>query len=184
MATLKYTLLGFLSYSPMTGYEISKKFFKFVRPAMSQIYRNLNTLADEGLVTSERIEQEKLPSRNKFEITEKGREALHRWMKEPPVHNGEREPIMLKLWFGSRVGKDELISSLDIYSGGVQEELKFRKTVARSAIKKGLQDFASPLDRLYWNLANDYAIWRLESFLEWKKNAIKLIEGFHEEPEK
>ncbi|MBN1374558.1 MAG: helix-turn-helix transcriptional regulator [Dehalococcoidia bacterium] len=184
MANLKYTLLGFLSYAPMTGYEISKKFFRFVRPAMSQIYRNLNTLAEEGYVISERIEQEKLPSRNKFEITEEGRRQFYRWVKDPPVHNGEREPIILKLWFGSRVSKDDLISSLDSYAVGVKEELKFRKTTARSAIKKGLQEFASPMDRLYWNLANDYAVWRLESFLEWKEQAIKLIEGFHKDPEK
>jgi DNA-binding PadR family transcriptional regulator len=180
MASLKHTLLGFLSYSPMTGYEISKKFFRFVRPAMSQIYRNLNAMADEGLVKSERIEQEKLPSRNKFEITAAGHKELKRWVKEPPVHNGEREPIILKLWFGSRVSKEELISSLEVYSKGVEEELKFRKTEARSAIQKGLQDFASPMDRLYWNLANDYAIWRLESFLEWKENAKIRIKGFKE----
>jgi DNA-binding PadR family transcriptional regulator len=178
MASLKYTILGFLSYSPMTGYEISKKFFRFVRPAMSQIYRNLNAMAEEGLIKSERIEQEKLPSRNKFEITVAGRKELKRWLKEPPVHTGEREPITLKLWFGSRISKAELISSLEVYSKGVEEELKFRQTAARSAIQKGLQDFASPMDRLYWNLANDYAIWRLESFLEWKENAKKMIEGF------
>jgi PadR family transcriptional regulator, regulatory protein AphA len=178
MASLKYTLLGFLSYSPMTGYEISKKFFRFVRPAMSQIYRNLNAMAEEGLIKSERIEQEKLPSRNRFEITEAGRKDLKRWLKEPPVHSGEREPIILKLWFGSRISKAELISSLESYSKGVHEELKFRQTKARSAIQTGLQEFASPMDRLYWNLANDYAIWRLESFLEWKENAEKMIEGF------
>ena len=74
----------------------------------------------------------------------------------------------------------ELISSLEVYSRDVEEELKFRKTEARSAIQKGLQDFASPMDRLYWNLANDYAIWRLESFLEWKENAKILIKGFKE----
>ena len=184
MASLKHTLLGFLSYSPMTGYEISKKFFRFVRPAMSQIYRNLNALAEEGLIKSERIEQEKLPSRNKFEITAAGRKELKRWVKEPPVHNGEREPITLKLWFGSRVSKEELISSLDVYSRDVEEELEFRKTIARSAIQTGLHDFATPMDRLYWNLANDYAIWRLESFLEWKENAKGLIKGFHEKESK
>ncbi len=164
----------------MTGYEISKKFFRFVRPAMSQIYRNLNAMADEGLVKSERIEQEKLPSRNKFKITAAGRRELKRWVKEPPVHSGEREAIILKLWFGSRVSKEELISSLEVYSREIEEELRFRKTKARSAIQKGLQDFASPMDRLYWNLANDYAIWRLESFLEWKENAKVLIKGFKE----
>jgi PadR family transcriptional regulator AphA len=164
----------------MTGYEISKKFFRFVRPAMSQIYRNLNAMADEGLIKSERIEQEKLPSRNRFAITAAGRKELRRWVKEPPANSGEREPIILKLWFGSRISKDELISSLEVYSRGVEEELKFRKTKARSAIQKGLQEFASPMDRLYWNLANDYAIWRLESFLEWKENANKLIKGFEE----
>jgi len=180
MASLKYTLLGFLSYAPMTGYEISKKFFRFVRPATSQIYRNLSAMIDEGLVKSERIDQEKLPARNQFSITSAGNKELKRWLKEPPVHFGEREPIILKLWFGSRVSKAELISSLAVYSKGVQEELKFRKTKARSAIQKGLQEFASPMDRLYWNLANDYAIWRLESFLEWKENAEKLIQGFKE----
>lgn len=165
----------------MTGYEISKKFFRFVRPAMSQIYRNLNAMAEEGLVKSERIEQEKLPSRNRFEITPAGRRELKKWVKTPPVHSGEREPIILKLWFGSRVSKEELIASLEVYSRDIEAELNFRKTEARSAIKKGLQEFATPMDRLYWNLANDYAIWRLESFLEWKEKAVKEIRGFSED---
>ena len=81
--SLKHGLLGFLSYSPKTGYELAKMFFDPIKPSISLIYRKLNEMAEESLVTFERVDQEKLPYRNVFHITPAGRAELERWLREP-----------------------------------------------------------------------------------------------------
>ena len=55
--SLEYAILGFLNYSPMSGYDLKKLFDNSVRhfwPAdQSQIYRTLGKLAEQGYVERE-----------------------------------------------------------------------------------------------------------------------------------
>ncbi|MGE5576976.1 MAG: PadR family transcriptional regulator, partial [Syntrophothermus sp.] len=60
--SLPYAILGFLSYRPMTGYDLGN-FFKqsvahFWHAELSQIYRELGKLEEKGLVKSEIQPQE------------------------------------------------------------------------------------------------------------------------------
>ena len=52
--SLKHAILGFLSFKPLSGYDLKKAFDNSVRhfwPAnQSQIYRTLSQMTDEGLV--------------------------------------------------------------------------------------------------------------------------------------
>ncbi|HRF96975.1 MAG TPA: PadR family transcriptional regulator, partial [Aggregatilineales bacterium] len=77
---LKYILLGGLSYMPLTGYQI-KQFMEnstthFWYAQTSQIYRTLDQLEKEGLVTSQIQEQHDKPDRRLYHITQNGRDAL------------------------------------------------------------------------------------------------------------
>jgi PadR family transcriptional regulator, regulatory protein AphA len=175
---LKYGLLGFLSYEPKTGYELSKMFFESLKPSLSQIYRKLNVMAEEGLVECERIEQEKAPYKNIFSITEKGTEELKRWLKETPEFVGERDPLLLRVWFGSRVDKKHIIKDIKLYAKQVKNELEYYEQTARPLIEIGLRGAAEPLDRLYWTLILDRAIAQYGALVEWAETAAKKISEF------
>ena len=57
MGTLKYAILGLLNRKNMTGYDLSKEFettlFEFWNAKHSQIYPELKSLSEKGLVQYE-----------------------------------------------------------------------------------------------------------------------------------
>jgi PadR family transcriptional regulator AphA len=176
--SLKYTLLGFLSYGPKTGYDLLKMFFEPLRPSQSQIYRKLNILNEEGLIEFERVEQEKLPYKNVFSITDKGIAELKNWLRKPPEFVVPRETLLLKLWFGSLVTKKDMVNDIKKYAKKVKGEVENYKSTAKSAIETGLWGSAGPLDKLYWTLVIDRTNAQYEALLEWTETAVKLISSF------
>src|SRR5260370_29665726 len=100
----KYAILGVLSYSPMSGYDI-KKFIQqsisnFWNESYGQIYPILKQLTSEGLASSHTEKQEGKPERYMYTLTGKGREALQQWLTEPSEHLVGRVDVLLKLLFG------------------------------------------------------------------------------------
>ncbi|MCP4361467.1 MAG: PadR family transcriptional regulator, partial [Chloroflexi bacterium] len=77
---LKYALLGFLNYQPMTGYEIKQMIdvstANFWHAKQSQIYTTLKKLEADNLAVSHVEAQEGRPDRRVYNITETGRVDL------------------------------------------------------------------------------------------------------------
>jgi DNA-binding PadR family transcriptional regulator len=84
---IKLLLLGLLSGRSRHGYELKVAFedlFGGTWPLNpGQVYMTLAKLEDEGLVSSEVVEQELLPDRRVYSITEAGRAELKHWTAEP-----------------------------------------------------------------------------------------------------
>jgi len=178
--SLEHGLLGFLSYGPRTGYELSKMFFEPLRPSLSQIYRKLSLLAEEGLVECERVDQAKLPNKNVFTITDKGMEELKRWLREPPEFVVPRETLLTKLWYGSRVSKKDMVSDIKKYAKDLRAKVEKYKAMVKPAIESDLWGSADPLDRFYWTLVVDRTITQYEELLEWADRTARLISNFDE----
>jgi PadR family transcriptional regulator AphA len=153
-------------------------FFKTVRPTLSIVYRQLNKMAEEGLVDSKRVDQKKLPDKNVFRITESGRGALEDWLKNPMKVEAVREPHLMQIWYASRVDKKHVISNVKSYAAQIKKELHYYENGAAVAIEKNSK--GSELDLLYWRLVGDLAIKQDKLFLEWAEEAIKQISGFKE----
>ncbi len=84
---IKFLLLGLLARCSRHGYEL-KALFEQLFGGMwplnpGQVYMTLERLEDAGLVTSKRVEQDLLPDRRVYSITEDGRQELKRWTAEP-----------------------------------------------------------------------------------------------------
>src|SRR5438552_16270601 len=107
--SLKHALLGFINYGPMTGYEL-KKFFDtsvahFWNAELSQIYPSLKALEGEGLVEMNVEVQADRPNRKVYSITDDGRRELLEWLATPAESDQVREPLLVKLFFGSSLPK-------------------------------------------------------------------------------
>ena len=65
--SLKHTLLGFLNYAPMTGYDLKKHIDNstqfFWHAKLGQIYPTLKRLDEDGLTESEIMPQEGKPDK-------------------------------------------------------------------------------------------------------------------------
>lgn len=175
--SLKYVLLGFLTNGPESGYSLRKRFFQPGKPKLSQVYRTLKEMAAEGLVTSTREEQEKLPARNLYCLTKKGKTEFQRWMtgawKVTPV----KEHLVLKLSFASQGNKKAIVAGMDTFIKVKMEELAYYRTEAREHIARAAQG-RNELDRFYWELILDFLVRRCTAELDWAEEAMaKIVNG-------
>ena len=76
MGTLKYAILGLLNRKNMTGYDLSKEFWNAKH---SQIYPELKSLSENGLVRYEVEITGNVLEKKVYSITEKGREDFYKW---------------------------------------------------------------------------------------------------------
>jgi DNA-binding PadR family transcriptional regulator len=111
--SLKHAILGFLSYLPLSGYDLKKAFDHSVQhfwPAnQSQIYRTLAELEENGMVTKEVIEREERLDMKIYHVTEAGRAELHAWLTTPQPERDDREPFLIQVYFGGQISDDELL---------------------------------------------------------------------------
>ncbi len=86
--SIKYAILGVLSWKPSTGYDLKKIFeessIMYWSGNNNQIYKTLVQLLVEDLVTNEVLHQESTPSKNIYTITDRGAAALKEWVLSTP----------------------------------------------------------------------------------------------------
>lgn len=114
---LKYALLGFLSYQPMTGYDLKQNLDNstqfFWQAQQSQIYRTLKQLEDEGLVASQVEPQDDRPDRRVYELTDAGLADFRAWLTTPIADMSlHKDGFLLKLFFSGGADRAELRAQL------------------------------------------------------------------------
>jgi DNA-binding PadR family transcriptional regulator len=177
--SLKHALLGFLNYGPHTGYEIKKVFdlsvAHFWSAELSQIYPTLKGLENEGLVEMNVEVQADRPNRKVYSITDDGRRELLEWLGTPAEADQIREPLMIKLFFGSSLPKREILAILRQRA----DELRLAEThyergcehVKNLAAVIGLEREA-----LFWELTLDSGVHHNRAALQWIEEAISRIQ--------
>ena len=108
----RYAILGMLSLGPMSGYDMKKRFDEsiahFWNENYSGIYPMLRRLEEEELVEKRTERTAKNPERNVYTLNEKGREELDRWLLLPAERPTLRIELLLKLFFGHDVPKENV----------------------------------------------------------------------------
>lgn len=100
--SLKYAVLAALLEGEASGYELSKvfdiSFANFWPATPQQLYRELERLAQDGLVEARFVQQERRPNKRMFTLTEAGREDLRSFAAEPPRRpTAVRDELLIKL---------------------------------------------------------------------------------------
>ncbi|CAN5838191.1 helix-turn-helix transcriptional regulator [soil metagenome] len=103
------SLLGFLHERPMTGWDIvtvaQQRIGNYWSLTQSQVYRELNAMANAGLVEAgERGSRDRQP----FTITEAGRKAFRAWVLQEPGREIIRFPLLVTIMFGQHVPQELL----------------------------------------------------------------------------
>jgi PadR family transcriptional regulator, regulatory protein AphA len=133
--SLKHAILGFLSYTPLSGYDLKKAFDKsvqhFWQANQSQIYRTLAELEENGFVGKQVVEREERLDMKIYNVTEAGRAELRRWLATPLPERDDREPFLIQVYFSGQLNDDETLhlfrqklketeERLDVYEGMYQ----------------------------------------------------------------
>jgi DNA-binding PadR family transcriptional regulator len=99
------SLLGFLLEGPRTGWDLARDVRKgignFWNVTQSQVYRELRTLEERGLVSAEPSTGSR--ERRPHAITDSGREAFRAWIALPPGEELIRFPLLLSVYFKQHV---------------------------------------------------------------------------------
>ena len=183
--SLQHAILGLLTYSPMTGYDLKAVFDRSVNhfwPAqLSQIYRDLGDLEKRGLVSRHTEPQKGRPDRKVYNITEEGRRAFDRWLARFPRTLGAvaRDEFSVHIFFGSRLSSGELEFQLKRYIRERQEEI-----ASYSALDKIMDDYAGeisrPKEKFFWRMTLKRGYIMAEASIRWAEKCLQDLEIWKE----
>jgi DNA-binding PadR family transcriptional regulator len=163
--SLRIAALGLLTQHPGSGYDLLKRFEKSmanVWPAtQSQLYGELNKLADTGLIEVSDIGPR---GRKEYRVTDAGRAELARWVTNPQDDPPVRRPDVLRVFLLSDVPVEEARKYVTEFAEHAESDLKryeqLRDSVdwndddadfyARAALEYGLQNAAMEARWAHW----------------------------------
>ena len=166
--SIRYALLGFLSWKPFAGYDLKK----FLSNSLSfhwsgnnnQVYGTLIQLHKEGAVSIEVMRQEKLPARKVYTITERGREELGAWLRAPAELPLARNDFATRLAWAHQLPEPELLAILDDYAAGVEAHLLIYRERCRRGAPSPARDRR---EAALWDSIQEHALDFYESELRW-----------------
>jgi PadR family transcriptional regulator AphA len=149
--SIKYAILGFLSWEPLTGYDLKKRFAEsevlYWSGNNNQIYRALVDLHQDELVTQAIHDQPSGPSRKVYTITQKGLAQLRQWVMTAPEPPQLRSPFLVQLAWADQLTAGELDDLLAAYEEEVGVKLLMLQKQAQRA--PGAPD-RTPREGLLW----------------------------------
>lgn len=184
--SLSNTILGILTYKPMTGYTLKKTFDKSIShvwtASLSQIYRELSTLEKKGYVTSSIEKQKDRPDKKVYKITQQGKNVFMRWLSDFPEKYSfpKRDEFMLRIFFGSKLDKEQIKNEFKRF---ILQKEKYLKLLG--SIDENFSTYCGdiPIDspekeELFWHFTIKRGIMTLEVVIKWAKECIKELESY------
>lgn len=118
LPTTSYAVLGILSVSSMSGYELAqaaeRSIDNFWPISRSQVYSELARLEGLGFVRGTEVAQERVPDKRVFELTEAGHDAFTQWISTPGYEAERiRMGFCLKMFFGHHMPRAVMIENLE-----------------------------------------------------------------------
>jgi PadR family transcriptional regulator AphA len=179
--SLKYTLLGFLSYGPQTGYDLKKhidnstQFFWHAR--LSQIYPALKKLAEEGLVEATVVPQEGKPDKKIYCITEAGRATLMDWLAEPVDKlSPTKDPALLKLFFSGALDKATVLAQIHRQLALHRAQLALYQQDTAAYLEQIIAETGLTREGVLWELARQFGEEYERTYVRWLEQAIVAVE--------
>jgi DNA-binding PadR family transcriptional regulator len=166
--SLKYAILGLLSWQPFTGYDLKKLFTDF--PVFywsgnnNQIYTTLVQLLKEELVTHEVQYQEKYPPKKIYSITDRGLTELRNWVLSNPSPPELRNTFLIQLAWAHQLSPEELDQLLAKYEYEVQMQLLMQQEKKRRGVQT---PHRTPREIYLWEMITQNIISAYENELTW-----------------
>ena len=178
---LDFALLGFLNYSPMTGYELKQNMdgstSHFWTAKLSQIYTTLKALEKKGWTQSTIQTQEDRPDKRIYTITDEGRANLQRWLAEPLKETSSKNTLLLKLFFAAQTDKRTILALLHLQKNVHQHQAEYYRTETRNLIQSILQRNPDlEKDGIFWEAARRYGELFEETYVKWLDETIHSLE--------
>lgn len=181
--SLKYALLGMISEKPGSGYTLRKRFFSYLKPTLSQIYRTLADMTADKLVDFDKVDQDNAPNKKVYYITEAGQRDLDNWLENTMSTNwlSQRHviPYLTQVWFSYRVDPDQVIKNLEAYRDELIRRYKWVEVEAEYLTKKSKISKLGK-ERFFRDLSIQGSYMQLQSIINWMDYAIEQIKAYRD----
>jgi len=164
----------------MTGYDL-KTFFNnsinfFWSAKLSQIYRELGKLEEQGYINHKIEKQDGRPDKKVYSITKEGKEAFIDWLKNFPkeIDSGSRNEFLVRIFFSSKLPNEELIFQLKRYIKDKEEELKIYKSIEEQ-LNKVIVEKGHNTDAFNQKLTVRRGLYFTKAGIDWAKECIEEI---------
>lgn len=168
----RFALLGMLSFSPMSGYDIKKcishSIGYFWNENYGHIYTILKRLHEEECIDKETEKNKGKPDRIVYTITPKGKNELNEWLNQPVDDMKFRNELLLKLFFSQKIPIDETINKLQ-----TEYEKSAKLLSEYSEVQKHiLEDNDDPYVKQLWLLTLNFGKAYSEMTQKWCTDSI------------
>lgn len=165
---LRSTILGLLSWKPASGYDlkriISDSDIFYWSGNNNQIYKSLLELQEEGLVTHQVHQQESLPAKKIYSVTEKGLTELRNNLlaapEVPELHKG----FLIQLAFAEVLSDKEIETLLEQYADEISHRLRM---IQAQAARPGNCPNRSLREQYLWRRITENLIEATQAELDW-----------------
>ncbi|HWQ77792.1 MAG TPA: PadR family transcriptional regulator [Anaerovoracaceae bacterium] len=179
--TIRYAILGLLSWKQSSGYELKKVFedspYLYWSGNNNQIYKSLLQLQKEGLVTYETIHQDGAPSKKIYSVTKKGMDELKEWILTAQAVPEFKKPFLIQMAWADMLSKDELTKLFARYEREIETQLDQQKE--KFDREKDWPN-RSPRETFLWNMLSVNLMSTFQSELAWVRKVSQQLLKFEE----
>ncbi|WP_085834056.1 PadR family transcriptional regulator [Clostridium merdae] len=169
--SIKYAILGLLSWKSLTGYDIKKLMedsaILYWSGNNNQIYKSLLQLLGDGLVSSILEQPKSGPSKKTYTITDKGQNALKDWVLTVPEAPEFKKAFFVQLAWSGVLNDEETMQLLCKYEEELTLQLAYQKE--KHERRKGYPD-RNEKEIFLWNKMAENAISSCKFEIDWVKS--------------
>lgn len=179
--SLRDAVLAALLEGEASGYDLAKGFdssvANFWMATPQQLYRELDRLADEGLIRARVVHQERRPNKRMFSLTEAGYEAIRRFTATAPKPSVIRDDLAVKVLAAdagdARAVRDFMVERLQWAKTKLQ---RYQRMQARMLGGRGEEEYLAGTERVGPYLTLLRGISFEEENIRWAERALTIIE--------
>ena len=176
MRQTDFVILGLLSESPLTGYQIKKlidvRFKFFWNESYGQLYPALKSLDRRGLIEETEEGMASKRSQKTYRITKEGMSGLQAWLCRPVERETVRLEILLKLYFSNLTDDAVICGHLEAFQETHKRDLVILQTFERE-LRLIIDEHPNHLQVLQ---VVDLGLKINEAYLAWSRETIRLLE--------
>jgi len=179
--SLRDAVLAALLEGESSGYDLAKSFdasvSNFWMATPQQLYRELDRLAEQGLIQARVVHQERRPNKRMFSLTDAGRDAIQQFTARAPKPCVIRDELLVKVnavdaGDGPAV-REFIVERLKWATAKLQRYERFR---ARLLDGRGEEEYLAQTQRVgpYMTLLRGISF--EEENIRWAEHALRIIE--------
>jgi DNA-binding PadR family transcriptional regulator len=165
-----------------SGYDLAKRFdaavANFWMATPQQLYRELDRMAADGLVSARLVRQERRPDKRLFSLTDAGHRALHAFTAEPPKPGVIRDELMVRVQAVDAGDQTAVLAALEERMAWAEGKIaRYERLRARLLDGRFEDDYLAEAERVgpYLTLMRGLSFEREN--LRWCRQAVKVLQG-------